>query len=64
MGIVKMREKGPFSVLLAFWLFLGSCSPEPIDFAHRRAVAQNRSAVEANLAFPGIEEAKRILAAG
>jgi hypothetical protein len=32
MRIAKMRAKGPFSVLLAFWLFLGSCSPEPIDF--------------------------------
>ncbi len=28
----KIRAKGPFSVLLAFWLFLGSCAPEPIDF--------------------------------
>jgi hypothetical protein len=28
----KRRAKGPFSILLAFWLFLGSCSPEPIDF--------------------------------
>jgi hypothetical protein len=28
----KIRTKGPFSVLLAFCLFLGSCSEEKIDF--------------------------------
>jgi|SRR6266850_3739653 len=33
MRIAKTTAKGPFSVLLAFWLFLGSCSPEPIDFS-------------------------------
>lgn len=33
MRIAKIRAKGPFSVLLAFWLFLGSCSPEPVDFS-------------------------------
>jgi hypothetical protein len=32
MRFPKIRAKGLFSVLLALWFFLGSCSPEPIDF--------------------------------